>query len=303
MDQALEQKVVGAAAGVLAAVHQPTHLVKGLLVNKGLVGALHHNPVLGLLADALLGLVVDLPAASLHHVADISLVLQHIRDPLTGPQAGVWAGLAHREPRISCGRWDVLLVEPGGDLPAAHAGESHTEDPAHHRGDRFVDDDFVFLGGVHLVAVDRFSADEQPLALLVVLDAGDLFGDILGVHVVHDGAEGGDVVGSGVHPGVDAVQQGDIPHPVFGEVPLHVVAGENVVAAQTAQILGDDHVDLLGLDVGDQPLKIRSVKIGAAPAVIHIGVKDAQAVLLDEFLQHGSLVVDAFRWSFVLILL
>ena len=81
------------------------------------------------------------------------------------------------------------------------------------------------------------------------------------------------------------------------------MAGENVVAAQTAQVLGNDHVDLLGLDVGDQPLKIRSVKIGAAPAVIHIGVKDAQAVLLDEFLQHGSLVVDAFRWSFVLILL
>ena len=101
-----------------------------------------------------------------------------------------------------------------------------------------------------------------------MLYAFDLFGDILGVHVVHDGAEGRDVVGSGVHSGVDAVQQGDVPHPVFGEVPLHVVAGENVVAAQTAQILGDDHVDLLGLDVSDQPLKIRAVKIGAAPAII-----------------------------------
>ena len=56
----------------------------------------------------------------------------------------------------------MLLVEPGGDLPAAHAGEGHAEDPAHCGGDLRVNDDLVLLCGVHLVAIDRLAADEQP---------------------------------------------------------------------------------------------------------------------------------------------
>ena len=87
-----------------------------------------------------------------------------------------------------------------------------------------VNDDLVFLRGMHLVAVHRLAADELPLPLLIPLDALDLLGDVLGVHVVHDGPERGDVVGGGVHAGVDAVQQGDVPHPVFRDAQRQIVA-------------------------------------------------------------------------------
>ena len=42
---------------------------------------------------------------------------------------------------------------------------------------------------------------------------------------------------------------------------------------------------------------------GAAPAVVYIGVIDAQPVLLDKLPQQRFLVLDALGWSLALILL
>ena len=136
-----------------------------------------------------------------------------------------------------------------------------------------------------------------------MLDAGNFFRDVLGVHIVHDSAKRCDVIGCGVHPGVDTVQQGDVADTVLREVSLHVVAGQDVVAAQAGQILGDDHVYLFGLDVGNHTLEIRTVEVRSAPAVVDVGVENGQTVLLDKFIEQGLLVVDAFGWPFVLILL
>lgn len=57
-----------------------------------------------------------------------------------------------------------------------------------------------------------------------------------------------------------AVRQGDAAHPVLGEVPLHVVAGEDVIPPRTGEVLGKDHVDFLSLNVSDHPLKAGAVK-------------------------------------------
>ena len=302
-DQSLEQEVLGPAAGVLPAVHQRPHLVESLPVNDRLVGALHHYPVPAVLLDALLGLVVDLPGAALDHAANVGLILQHIGDALTAPQASVRTGVWHRQSCIGGRGGEALRVELGGDLVAADSLQGHTENSLNHGSRIRVDNNFVLLGGVHLVAVDRFATDEQALALLVVFDAGNLFGDVLGVHIVHDGTEGRDVVGGGIHSGVDAIQQGDVTHPVLREVPLHVVASEDVVAAQAAQILCNDHIDFPGLNVGDHALEIRAVEVGPAPAVVDVGIVDAEAVLLDKLIEQRLLVVDALGWAFALILL
>ena len=302
-DQSLQQKVIGPAPGVPAAVHQHTHLAESFHIHQRLVGALHHHPVGRVLLQALLGLVTDLHAAPLDHVADIGLVLQHVGDPLTAPQAGVGAGSRHWEISIGCRGRHSLLVEEGGDIPAAHARESQGENPPHDRGYFLINDDFVFLRWVHLVAIHWLAADKLPLPLLIPLDRFDLLGDVFGVHVVHDRPKRGDVVGRGVHAGVDAVQQGDIPHPVFREIPLHIVAGQDVVPAQPGEVLGNDHVDLLFFDIRNHPLEGRAVKTGAAPAVVYIGVMDAQPVLLHKLPQQGFLVLDALGWSLALILL
>ena len=81
------------------------------------------------------------------------------------------------------------------------------------------------------------------------------------------------------------------------------MAGHDVVAAQSGQVFGDDHIDLFGFDVADHPLKVRAVKVGTAVPVIHIGVIDLQAVLSHELIQQGLLIGYALRWSFALILL
>ena len=44
-------------------------------------------------------------------------------------------------------------------------------------------------------------------------------------------------------------------------------------------------------------------KIRAAPAVVYIGIVDAQPVLLHKLPQQGFLVLDALGWPFVFIFL
>ena len=286
-----------------AAVDQRPYLVEGLPVNNRLVGALYYHPVPAVLFDALFAFIIDFPCTALHHTPDVSLVLQHIGNALTAPQASVGARICHRQTGIGGGSRYALCIQLSGNFSATHAIQSHSKNPPHHRGCVLVDDNFVLFCRVHLIAVDWLASDEQTFPLLVMLDAGNLFRDVLGVHIIHDSAERCNVVGGGVHPSVNAVQQGDVADPVLREVTLHVVAGEDVVAAQSAQILGDDHVDLPGLNVGDHALEIRTVEICTAPTVVDIGVENGQAVLLDKFIEQGLLVVDAFGRTFIFILL
>ena len=80
------------------------------------------------------------------------------------------------------------------------------EDAPHYGRYFLVNDDFVLLCGMHLITIDRFAADKLSLTLLIPLDRFDLLGNVLGVHVIHDGTERGDVVGTGFHTSVDTVQ-------------------------------------------------------------------------------------------------
>ena len=156
---------------------------------------------------------------------------------------------------------------------------------------------------MHFVSVHGLAADELSFPLLIPLDALDLLGDVLGVHVVHDGTEWGDVVGGRVYAGINAVQQGNVPHPVLREVPLHIVAGHDVITAQTGKVFGDDHIDLFSFNVTNHSLETGTVKTGAAPSVIYISVEDGQSVLLHKLPQQRFLVLDTLGWSFVFILL
>ena len=68
------------------------------------------------------------------------------------------------------------------------------------------------------------------------------------------------------------------------EVPLHVVSGHDVVTSQTAQVLGNDHVDLLGFNIADHSLEIWAVKVGTAPAIVNVGIIELQTMFLHEFI-------------------
>ena len=283
-DQSFQQKIVGSASSVLSAIYQHPYLTKGFGVDQRLMSTFHHDPIFSLLMQTLLGLVANLYLPPLHHVADVGLVLQHIRDSLAAPQTRIGAFSSHIPAAVGSWRWNAFFIQSCRDLAAAHTVQCHSKDPPHH-GRRFlVNDDLVFLIGVHLVAIDGLAADKLSLALLIPLDALDLLGDVLGVHIVHDGPERRDVVGAGLHAGVDAVQKRNVAHPMLRKVPLHIVAGHDVVTPQTAQVLGNDHVDLPGLNIADHSLKIRAVKVGTAPAIVNVGVINLQTVFLHKFI-------------------
>ena len=93
-----------------------------------------------------------------------------------------------------------------------------------------------------------------------MLDAGNLLGDILGVHVVHNGTERGNIVRGGIHARIDAVQQGEIAHPMLREIPLHIVPCHDVITPQAGEVFCNDHVDLFRLNVGNEPLKSGAVE-------------------------------------------
>ena len=194
-------------------------------------------------------------------------------------------------------------IERGCNFTAAHARKSQGKNPPYYRSYFLINDNLVFLCWMHLVPVHGLAADELSLPLFIPLDAFDLLGDVLRIHIVHDGTEWSDVVGRGVHAGVNAVQQGDIPHPMFRKVPFHIVTGHDVITAQTRKVLGDDHIDLFGFNVADHPLEAGTVKAGTTPSIIHISIKDGQPVLLNKLPQQRFLVLNTLGWSFVFILL
>ena len=156
---------------------------------------------------------------------------------------------------------------------------------------------------MHLVSVDRLAADKLALPLLVSIDAFDFLGNILGVHIVHDRPERGDIVGRGFHAGVDAIQQRDISDPVFREVPLHIMAGQDIIPPQTGEVLCDDHIDPPGLDVGNHSLKSGSLEAGSAPSIVDVSVIYAKPVFLDKLVQQRFLIGHALRRTFVIVLL
>ncbi len=160
---------------MLSAFHQQAHLAKGFGIYQRLMGSFYHNPVFSGLFQTFLRFVTDLHHASLNHIADVGFVLQHLRNPFAGPQTGVGPLSAHIPPTISCWCRNALLIEGGGDFSAAHPIQRHGEDPPHDGGNFLVNDDFVFLRGMHLVAIHGLAADELSLALLVTFDRLDLF--------------------------------------------------------------------------------------------------------------------------------
>ena len=131
--------------------------------------------------------------------------MSEIRSLLHIPAKGTDAPLV--QTGICCWGGNFFCIETGGDLVTGHPLHPHAENAPHHRSRIFIDNNSVFLCRVHLVAIQWFSADEQPLALLVALDALDFFRNILGVHVVHNCAEGCDIIGCAVNAGIDPIQE------------------------------------------------------------------------------------------------
>lgn len=170
------------------------------------------------------------------------------------------SGTGEIQARVAPRRWDTLSVKLRDDLATARALRHQSKNTSYHRRGPLVRRSSILLRRVHLITIYRFAADKQSFSLFVLPDTGDLFGDVLYVHVVYSGPGRRDLVGIGVHIGVDAVRQRDVPHTVFREAALHITAGYSIVVPRSGWVLDNRHVHPPGLNVPQHLSEFRTIE-------------------------------------------
>ena len=71
---------------------------------------------------------------------------------------------------------------------------------------------------------------------------------------------------------VIAVNHRDKPDAHGGKDVLQQISRLNIISRKPAEILDDQRLDFSLPNVGEQPLKLRAVRVGSGPSVIHIGI-------------------------------
>ena len=237
------------------------HLVKGSLVNNGLVGVLHDRP-LGRREFPVRHPGIELRAPpALYHVAQVDGIAQNIFYRFLSP------GLCFsvRKPLIPANAFliavaprgeDTLCVEPAQDGADRFPLRRPAKDFFYDGGCFRINDDSVNVLRVTQVAVSGIRADKLSPPLLLPQDAPGFPGDVHGIFLV-DQVPQGDVqcvpgVGGGA---VVAVANGDKPNVQKREDPFQVVPGLNGVAAKPGEILYHNAVDFSRLNVGHHALE------------------------------------------------
>ena len=80
---------------------------------------------------------------------------------------------------------------------------------------------------------------------------------------------------------------------IFGKDKLKIVVHHHVFSAKTAEVFGDDAVDLTGVHILHHSLETRSFKISPAPTVVDVLKGIGKAVFLCVILQYGTLRFNA----------
>ena len=206
--------------------------MEGFFINKRFMCVFNDNPFALFLFDAFLWLVTDFNRFTLYHISYIGFVLQHIRNTLAGPETTVRAFLPPLPAAIGCRCWNPFFIQHHCNPAAAHAGQSHCKYAANDRCNCFINYNFIFFSRMHLIAIHRFSADELPLLLFIMLYAFNFFGYILCIHVIHNRTKGCNIICGGFYAGINAIQEGDITDSFFWKIPLHIMPRHNIVSPQ-----------------------------------------------------------------------
>ena len=184
-----------------------------------------------------------------------------------------------------------MRIEHPRDLDGQLAVCCHAEYLFHNLARLCVHDKAVFIRGGFLITIRRKSGDIRSFTHLGRKRRTYLLGRVAGVHLVDDVLERGDVRVWAV--GIIAVVDSDIANAFRREIDLCILSGCDIVAAESGQILRDHKVDLFCLDVRDHPLEVRPVEVRAAPAVVHIFIKNQIAVVRRIASKHFALRRDA----------
>ncbi len=128
-----------------------------------------------------------------------------------------------------------------------------------------------------------------------------LAGQVLCIHIVQNVLERCNIV---IIPiGVDSVIYGNIPYPLTAEIHVGVIAGLDIVSAKSAQVLGNDKIDLAAVNVLKQSCKCRSIKIQPRITVVRIDLVDGESSFVAEIRQHHFLRFNTDTFACLLVVL
>ena len=284
---------VGAPAFVLP---HPLDDVPGLPVDDGLMTALDYHALLAGMLHLTLVLVGLCAVLHVDRVADIEFILQHRRHGTLLPiirLIQIQPHVGSAKPLVGVHSWTkhLFAFQDAGDLAGAVPRGTEGEDAAHHSGGLLVHAEFAFSIFILFIAVRRPRPQTLPALGLRPLHRPDLPAGVPHEPLVEQVLKGHQVVALGILR-VHVVIDGDVAHPKLWEPFLDVETGMQLVAAQTAEIFGDDDPDLPILHVSHHALEVRPVEVSPGVSVIHIELWVGKAMVDSVLLQYSLLVLD-----------
>ena len=166
-------------------------------------------------------------------------------------------------------RFHRILKENTGNIVGAFALDGQSENAPHHGGGFLVDQPMVFVFRVFLVAIDG-AVGGRLAGFSLDADGGFLLtAQIAQIPLVHDVEEGRKFIAVLVIT-VHAVGDGNKVNAVLPEEHLRVKAGLQIVTPRSAHILDNHMGDLAHLNICNELLPCRPLKIASAPSVVYL---------------------------------
>ena len=259
VDNAVEQVVEGAGIAFhnrWPAIHDGLYLLPFLRCHNRLMAALNDFPVLT--GNDVIGVGANpfLVCPANQMSALIKRVSQDMADSCAAPRIVI--DIAGGISFYSCDG-NLVFHQLLGNPHTAPAIQCQVIDFANHRRSLRVKDQMPPILRVTHQPQGRLSATELSLSGTGHTPRQHFLGNIPAIHIVQDILERRDVhflTGQTVH----AIRNGDIADIVFREEDFNIATGFDIISSQSGQVFGNDTTDFTGLNIGNHPLKSRTIE-------------------------------------------
>ena len=217
-------------------------------------------------------------------IAHIGRVHQYLLDDLLCPAAvGVARplGLSAQIAKLT-GRRNSFFIQLAHDGARSGAAEKLCVDSLDNRRSLRIGFKPVLLCGRFPVSVGNHAGNVFAGQLLGMNRQRHLLGLVSGIEAVDQVLQRNQQAAGGAvcFKAVITVNHRDEPHAHGREDVLQQVASLDIITGEAAEILDDQRLDFSLPNVGEQSLKLRAVRIGSSPAVVHIGIRQMKVRVL-----------------------
>lgn len=181
-----------------------------------------------------------------------------------------------------------------------HCISSHYEAPADYLSSLFIHVELLFIIRLALVSVGNSAAASQPVLHAVPEYCFDLLAGIPGIPFVHNVQERGKLVFRRI-VAVNAVIHSDKSDILFREQHFRIKVHLKVISPQAAHILYTEDSHVPGIDLIQQGVEARAVKVGSGIPIVRKMTDITENLSLCEVLQIILLVDNAVRLALLLV--